>query len=147
MQEYKKPLIRVNKILVEKDRERIEAFVKRRRWNMDITNTGLYYMIYRQGEGDSIHSGDIIVFKYNIELLDGTVCYTTDSLGDEFLRLGSTEVENGLEEGLKLMRQGDKARLILAPHLAHGLTGDQDKIPPRAILLYDIEILEVREDY
>ena len=41
------------------------------------------------------------------------------------------------------MHVGDKMRFILPSHLAHGLTGDQTKIPPFSSVMYEIELLEI----
>jgi FKBP-type peptidyl-prolyl cis-trans isomerase len=41
------------------------------------------------------------------------------------------------------MHVGDKARLILPPHLAHGLLGDENRIPARSIIVYEIELLDI----
>lgn len=45
------------------------------------------------------------------------------------LLVGKDNVEAGLHEGIQLMHVGDQMRFILPSHLAHGLTGDQSKIP------------------
>jgi FKBP-type peptidyl-prolyl cis-trans isomerase len=58
--------------------------------------------------------------------------------------IGKDNIESGLHEALQLMRIGDKMRFILPSHLAHGLIGDQTKIPPRASVIYEIELLELR---
>jgi FKBP-type peptidyl-prolyl cis-trans isomerase len=39
------------------------------------------------------------------------------------------------------MRKGEKALFILPPHLAHGLIGDMNKIPPLTTVVYDIELI------
>jgi FKBP-type peptidyl-prolyl cis-trans isomerase len=52
------------------------------------------------------------------------------------------QVESGLHEGIKYMKKGEKARLILPPHLAHGLIGDMNKIPMNATLIYDIQVID-----
>jgi len=52
-------------------------------------------------------------------------------------------VESGLEEGILLLRVGDKATFIMPPHLAHGLQGDGDRIPARSIIMYDVLLLKV----
>lgn len=142
---YKEPLIRVNKILVDKDSDRINKYAERRGWNLSVSNTGLYYEIIKKTENskDSIRKGDVISIKYDVSLLDGTKCYSSDSSGIKTFIFGNGEVENGLEEGLKMMYNGDKARLILLPHLAHGLLGDGNKIPPRSIIIYNVEITNI----
>ena len=42
-----------------------------------------------------------------------------------------------------MLKKGSKARFILPPHLAHGLIGDENRIPARAIIIYDIEVLSI----
>ncbi len=138
---YKEPLIRVNKQLVDKDIDRIRNFAKRRNWNLQESKTGFYYDIYEKTNNDSIKHGDVVSFNYTLSLLDGTLCYTSDSLGSKSFILGQGGVESGLEQGIQLMKRGEKARFILPPHLAHGLLGDDNKIPPRAIIVYQIELL------
>lgn len=139
----KESLIRANKGLVTIDKERIEAFAERHQWEMNTTETGLWYQIYEHGTGDSARNGLIASLKYTISLLDGTLCYTSDSTGEKTFLIGQGGVESGLEEGILLMRCGDKARFIMPPHLAHGLPGDNDKIPPRSTIVYQVELLNL----
>ena len=139
----KESLIRANKGLVTIDKERIEAFAERHQWKMSTTETGLWYQIYEHGTGDSARNGLIANLKYTISLLDGTLCYSSDSTGEKSFLIGQGGVESGLEEGILKMRCGDKARFIMPPHLAHGLPGDNDKIPPRSTIVYQVELLNL----
>lgn len=141
----KEPLVEINKELVEMDEGRIKAYVQRRNWNMKKSQTGLWYMIYEHGNGDSAAIGKVAEIKFTISLLDGTVCYTSDSLGEKIFRIHLGNVETGLEEGILFMQEGDKARFIMPPHLAHGLLGDRKKIPPRETILYDVELINLYE--
>ncbi len=87
--------------------------------------------------------GEEITLKYKVELLDGTLCYSSDSSGLKKLIIGSGKIEAGLEEGLQLLKQGGIARFILPPHLAFGFLGDNNRIPPRSIICYEVEILNI----
>jgi FKBP-type peptidyl-prolyl cis-trans isomerase FkpA len=138
-------LVGANRLLVEKDNEKIRAFVQRNNWNMHQTASGLWYMIIREGNGRPARVGDMITLAYRLELLDGTLCYTSDSLGLKHFRIGQGGVESGLEEGVLLLKEGDSARLILPPHLAHGLTGDGKRIPARSIIQYEIDVIKLEE--
>jgi FKBP-type peptidyl-prolyl cis-trans isomerase len=75
-----------------------------------------------------------------VSLLDGTLCYTSDKTGPKKIKIDMGNVESGLHQGLKLMKVGEKAIFILPPHLAHGLTGDNNLIPPKASVFYEIEV-------
>lgn len=138
-------LVRINKYLVGKDADVIRAYLKRRNWAMEVTETGLWYQIYQHGTGDQAQTGKIASINYKVSLLDGTLCYSSDSLGVKKFRIGKGGVEKGLEEGILMMRVGDKARFIMPPHLADGLIGDQDRIPPRSIILYEVELLQISD--
>jgi FKBP-type peptidyl-prolyl cis-trans isomerase FkpA len=140
----KKTLIEVNKILVKKDSENIAGYIKKRNWDMTETKTGLWYMIYENGSGKKSKEGLNATINYRVSLLDGTECYNSDSLGPKTFKIGRGSVESGLEEGILMLREGDKARFILPPHLAHGLVGDDNRIPARSIIVYDVELLSLK---
>ncbi len=143
--EVNKKLENVNKYLVLEDRDRIETYIKRQNWNMTETKTGFWYEIYQHGKGDSVKTDDIVSLKYEIEGLDGTHYYSSDSLGLLQFKVGMGGVISGLEHGILLLRQGDKARFVFPPFLAYGLLGDDNKIPPRTILVYKIEVVNLQK--
>ncbi len=142
----KESLVEVNKVLVKKDEEKIKSFIKRHNWNMRETGTGLWYMIYQQGKGEKAQEGLVATINFNISLLDGTECYSSDASGPKRFKIGQGGVESGLEEGILLMHSGDQARFIMPPHLAYGLIGDDKKIPARAILVYEVELTDLSEN-
>ena len=111
---------------------------------MSNTATGLWFMIYEKGTDIKIKKNDLVELKYNLWLIDGTLLYSSDSTGLKTFIVGKGGVEAGLEEGLLLLNNKSKARFILPPHLAHGLIGDGNKIPGRAIVIYDIEIVNIK---
>jgi len=141
---YKDTLEKINKYLLKVDAERVENFIKRHNWKMQTTPTGLWYEIYETGNGKIIKQNDIVEFSYKIELLDGTICY--DSGKDtKKIKVGKAGIESGVEQGLLFMSQGDKARLIMPPYMAHGIQGDFKKIPARSIVVYHINVLSITE--
>jgi FKBP-type peptidyl-prolyl cis-trans isomerase len=137
-------LLQINQQLVKEDYETIKAFAANCGWDMQTTETGLWYMIYENGKGEKASAGKIATLEYTVSLLDSTVCYSSATLGPKTFKTGKGGVESGLEEGVLLLRVGDKARMIMPPHLAHGLLGDGDRIPQRAIILYEIELVSLK---
>lgn len=140
----KEQLIEANRSRVEIESERIDAFVERRKWNVTKTGTGLRYMIYQDGEGPTAKKGDRAKVNFSVSLLDGTECYSSEESGPQVFTVGMDNVESGLHEGITYMKTGSKAKLILPSHLAHGLIGDQNKIPANATIIYDIELLGIQ---
>ncbi len=139
----KKKMIEVNRTLVRKDQQRIKGYLERNNIVMKETETGLWYKIDVEGKGMPVTPGKVVRIAYSIRLLDGTECYTSEKNGIKEFLVGMGGVESGLEEGILLLHEGSKASFIMPPHLAHGLTGDGNCIPARAIILYHIEVLSV----
>jgi len=141
----KKTLKGVNRILTQKDEDEMRGFARRRKWNVKLDSTGYFYEIYQHGNGTKVSDKSFVTLKYKVFLLDGTVCYNSDSTGLLRFRVGQTDIESGLDNGVRKLREGDKARFIFPPFLAHGLLGDEKKIPPRSIIIYDVELIEVSD--
>ena len=137
-------LIRINRTLSKEDSLKIEDYIVRAGLkDMHMSQTGLYYHISGDGDGPLVQPDDMVFYTYTISLLDSTVCYRSAPNQLQSFRVGRGGVEAGLEEGIRLMREGQQARFILPPHLAHGLVGDGKKIPARAIIVYDIDLVRV----
>jgi len=137
------PLMNVNKMLIAKDSDLIVKYAKRHSWELKMTKTGLWYQIYERGSDKPIKRQNIVSINYRVSLLDGTLCYTSDSLGVKTFKVGQGGIERGIDEGVLMMHQCDKAHFILPPHLAYGLLGDQKNIPARATIVYDVEVIQV----
>jgi FKBP-type peptidyl-prolyl cis-trans isomerase len=131
----------LNRYLVQKDREIIENYIERKSLKMTESPTGLWYYIKENGKGEYVKDNDRIVMNYECSLLDGTLCYSSADLGPKEIVLGKTELEPGMNEGLRLLKPGAEALFILPPFLAFGLVGDGKKIPPRTIIVYRVSIL------
>lgn len=113
--------------------------------SMQMTSTGLrYQMIKLVPKGELAQPGKTALAIVKISLLDGRICYETDSEFYEEIPIDHNDRESGLNEGLKLMRKGEKAKFILPSHLAHGLVGDLQKIPPLSILVLDVELIDLQ---
>jgi FKBP-type peptidyl-prolyl cis-trans isomerase len=111
--------------------------------NLVPTGSGLRYQISKQTNGIKVESGDSVDVALKINLLDGKLCYKTDTLEvDQFL-VDRSQVESGIQEGIKLMKEGEKAVFILPSNLAHGLLGDFEKIPPMSPIVVNLELIKV----
>lgn len=58
--------------------------------------------------------------------------------------LGMGNVIAGWDEGIQLLKVGDKARFVVPSHLAYGSQGAGGVIPPNETLVFDIELMEVK---
>lgn len=141
-QELSDHLTQANKLRVQKESEQIDEFVQRHHFKTEETGTGLRIQIYervKDGVPPVIH--DEVAMTCRVFLLDGTLCYESDTTNPVRFKLGEGMEVRGLEEGIMRMNPGEKARLIIPNHLAYGLSGDGDKIPPGAALFIDVKLL------
>jgi FKBP-type peptidyl-prolyl cis-trans isomerase len=133
-------LAEVNRQLMEKDKDIMECMIRRKGWEMNYHPEGYYSMAMSEGQGKKISDTSIVETACKVLLLDGTVCYENQIRA---FNLSKTNEIAGLQQGVLNKRGGDKLRFIFPPHMAYGLLGDQDKIPPRAALIFEVEILNV----
>jgi FKBP-type peptidyl-prolyl cis-trans isomerase len=141
----KQPLEQANKHLLKTEETEIDDYINRYGWNMQTTNTGLRYMIYKKVDNNiSPEKGSIVKINYTVSLINGITCYTSDSTGPKIFEIGKGQVESGLEEGILLLKKEEKAKFIIPSHLAFGLAGDLNKIPKKATLIYDVELIDVK---
>lgn len=143
--EFQDKLIDANKMYVKRESDEIDQYVKHHNWNMITTGTGLRYMITKKGDGKELaHREQVAKVEYKISLLDGTLCYSSEKDGPKEFVIGKDNIESGLHEGIQYLHVGDEAIFILPSHLAHGLMGDGNKIPPKASVLYEIKLISLR---
>jgi len=141
----KEDVIKANKPAVVMEQDEINAYIKSHGYTMQGTGTGLRYMFLTQNaKGKKIEEKNEVKIKYKVWLLDGTLCYSSDKKGPKTFAVGADNVESGIHEGIKLMKEGEKALFILPSHLAFNLIGDRGKIPPKSAVVYEIEVLEVK---
>jgi len=109
------------------------------------TESGLKYVILKEGEGAVPAYGQTVSVNYTGYFLDGK---KFDSSFDrnqplEFT-LGAGQVIKGWDEGVALMQTGSKMRFIIPHQLAYGEQGYPGVIPPASTLVFDVELLGVK---
>lgn len=111
-----------------------------------VTASGLRTMIEKTGDGAPIKQADKVVLHCTGTLLDGTKFWSShDGEGQPLeVSLGvSPRLIPGMEEGIMLLKQGGKAKLIIPPNIGYGERGQPPVIPGNSWLVFDIEILKV----
>ena len=108
------------------------------------TESGLHYKIIQEGAGEQASAGKKVSVHYKGELLDGTVFDSSYKRQQpiDFV-LGQGQVITGWDEGVSLLKVGDKARFLIPSDLAYGSRGAGGVIPPAAALLFDVELVAV----
>ncbi len=91
------------------------------------------------GSGREASRGNSVTIRYVIYLNRGD---EVDSRQHTFT-IGDREVIAGLEYAVEGMREGGKRRIRVSPHLAYRDGGVPDRIPPNAVLVFEVELIKV----
>lgn len=110
----------------------------------DETPSGLRYKIIQKGSGAQAEKGKEVSVHYEGALIDGTVFDSSYKRKEPIsFQLGVGQVIPGWDEGVSLLKVGDKARFVIPADLAYGSAGAGGVIPPNAILVFDVELMKV----
>jgi peptidylprolyl isomerase len=109
------------------------------------TASGLEYTIKEKGNGKKPLVGDKVVVHYTGRLTNDTVFDSSVNKGKPFtFKLGVGQVIKGWDEAFQLLQVGDKATIKFGYELGYGERG-AGAIPPKATLIFDVELLDVIE--
>ncbi len=111
----------------------------------DETPSGLRYKILQNGDGKQATKGAMVSVHYKGQLLDGTVFDSSYKRKQPIdFPVGTGQVIAGWDEGILLLKVGDKARFVIPSNLAYGERGAGGVIPPNATLIFDVELISVK---
>ncbi|HZZ19583.1 MAG TPA: FKBP-type peptidyl-prolyl cis-trans isomerase [Opitutaceae bacterium] len=105
--------------------------------------SGLMYVNRGSGEGPSPKIGDTVTANYSGRLLDGTPFDNSAAHGGPFkFQVGVAGVIKGWDESFLTMKRGARRTLIIPYWLGYGESGQPPTIPPRATLIFDVELVD-----
>lgn len=97
------------------------------------------------GAGEEIRKGALVFYHYKGYLSDGTLFDSTELHGRPFeCVVGSKKIIPGMSQGLLNMKTGGLRRIRIPSELAYGERQIGNKIPPHSTLIFEIQLLEVR---
>ncbi|TXE12004.1 peptidylprolyl isomerase [Seonamhaeicola algicola] len=109
------------------------------------TESGLRYQIIQKGNGAKAEKGKTVSVHYKGQLADGTVFDSSYKRNQPIdFPLGVGQVIPGWDEGIQLLKVGDKARLVIPSNLGYGSRGAGGVIPPNATLIFDVELMDIK---
>jgi len=96
------------------------------------------------GNGIEATAGQTVSVHYTGWLLDGTKFDSSVDRGMPFeFSLGAGQVIVGWDQGVQGMKEGGRRKLTIPPDLAYGDRGAPPVIPPKSVLVFEVELLKV----
>jgi FKBP-type peptidyl-prolyl cis-trans isomerase len=109
------------------------------------TASGLRYQMIQEGSGAKAEKGKTVSVHYKGQLADGTVFDSSYKRNQPLqFQVGVGQVIPGWDEGIGLLKVGDKARFVIPSDLGYGAAGAGGVIPPNATLVFDVELMDVK---
>ena len=122
-----------------------EAKMEKLAAGFEKTESGLRYQFIQKGEGKQAEAGKTVSVHYEGSLENGKVFDSSYPRKKPIeFRLGQGQVIEGWDEGIALLRVGDKARFVIPSDLGYGPSGAGGVIPPNATLIFDVELMDVK---
>ena len=109
------------------------------------TASGLRYQMIVEGNGKPAQKGKIVAVHYKGALANGKEFDNSYNRKKPIeFPLGQGHVIEGWDEGIALLKVGDKARFVIPSYLGYGENGAGGVIPPNATLVFDVELMDVK---
>jgi len=127
------------------EKKKDEAELQKIAAGFDKTESGLRYKMIQKGSGKPASKGNEVSVHYEGSLVNGQVFDSSYKRNKPIsFQLGVGQVIPGWDEGIGLLKVGDKARFVIPSHLAYGSAGAGGVIPPNATLIFDVELMDAK---
>lgn len=108
------------------------------------TASGLQYEVIKKADGAQPKPTDVVTVHYEGKLTDGSVFDSSIERGSP-IDLPVSGVIPGWVEGLQLMHVGEKYKLYIPSELAYGAQSPSPAIPANSVLVFDLELLGIKD--
>ncbi len=135
---------------IQADDKSLQDYFAKNNIKAEKTASGVYYTIQSEGTGEKIAKGQSVTMKYTGKLLDGKVFDSNIDTAfhhdkEPFtIQAGTGSVIPGMDEGIMMLKKGSKATLYIPSSLAYGEHSPSPAIPANAILVFEMQVTEVK---
>jgi len=109
------------------------------------SQNGFWYAILKRNPKAKNYpkEGDVIRFNYEITDLENTIIYSKNTIGNQEYKVDKQEIISGLQQGLKLMKEGEVVLFLIPSFKAFGVLGDRNKIKTNQPLIYTVYLKKI----
>ena len=136
-----------NKILTKAENQLLQMKIEGDSLNSYLNSEqGFWYYYEKKDTLDAPvpETGDQVVFNYEVRDLAERVIYSEEELGPQSYLVDKEELISGLQDGLKLMKEGERVIFLFPSYKAYGYTGSE-RIEPNQPLVYKVELIKVNK--
>ncbi len=107
-----------------------------------ITESGLQYIVNKEGEGRNPKDEDFIKFKITGSLVNGKSLDAGQPVVPQTAPMTAIKTLPGLYEAFKMMKPGASMKIFCPPNLAYGDRGFPERgIAPNSVVIFDVEFI------
>ena len=122
--------------------QQLAEYMAKNKVAVDPTESGLYYVMTKEGNGEKPKAGQMVQVHYTGKLLDGTVFDSSVERGEPInIPISVGQVIPGWDEGIMMMSKGEKGVLYIPYYLAYGDRQAGD-ISPFSNLVFEVELID-----
>ncbi|MEZ2414906.1 peptidylprolyl isomerase [Muriicola sp. E247] len=130
---------------IAEEKQKAESEMQKLAAGFEQTKSGLRYKLIQEGAGKKPSKGQQVSVHYEGSLPTGQVFDSSYKRKEPItFQLGVGQVIPGWDEGIALLKVGDKARFVIPSHLAYGSAGAGGVIPPNATLIFEVELMAAK---
>ena len=107
--------------------------------------SGLYYTETKKGSGPLPKVGDVLKVHFSVSMIEGFPLFSNFDKEPMDIEFGQQFDTKGFDEALGYLRKGTRASLIVPSNIAFDSTGRSQMIPPYSTILYDVELVAIRD--
>jgi len=131
--------------LMTKEQEALKKFLEDQKITIEPLASGLYFIQETPGAGAGIDTGTWVKLNFKVSLVDGKQIFSSYDRGEPMkFEYGKRFDTPGMEEGIKLLKKGGKAKLVVPSKIGFGEMGRGAIVPPYSTLVYEVEILDLQ---
>lgn len=144
---FKESIERSRKLL-EAEEQKIQSIIKMdtlKHYTNSAAGSWYYYLNVNDSLDYTPKTGDLVVMNYDILTLDNDTIYSSEEIGVITYKVDKQELFQGLRDGIKLLKENEKATFLFPSSLAFGYHGDENKIGSNLPIKSTVTILKIEK--
>ena len=103
-----------------------------------------YYDTKIDDDTDLPNRGDEVFYTHEILQLNDSILYSSDELGTKSYLIDQEDLISGLQDGIKLMKEGETVIFLFPSYKAYGYSGF-DRVGSNEPLIYKVQLIKINK--